>query len=148
MMRLLLDLDSYGGTDQLGMFSAFLKWTANVLSPRFAMVFRQLFRLGCYPDCWKVANVTPVQIGPPSSSVANYRPISLIPILSKVFERLVSVRLGRFMECRGVHLINQFAYRKGLGTFDALLCVAQGSVLGQLLFLIVAGLMIPNDNDK
>ena len=61
---------------------------------------------------------------PPSSSVANNIKISLTTILSKVFERLVSVRLGRFMECRGVLPTTQFAYRKGLGTCDANLCVA------------------------
>ena len=33
-------------------------------------------------------------------------------------------RLGRFMECRGELPTTQFAYRKGLGTCDALLCVA------------------------
>ena len=43
----------------------------------------------------------------------------------KDFERLVSVRLGRFMEGRGVLPTTQFAYRKGLNTCDALLCVAQ-----------------------
>ena len=32
-MRLLLDLDSYGGTDPLGMFSLFLKRTADILAP-------------------------------------------------------------------------------------------------------------------
>ena len=58
------------------------------------------------------------------SSVSNYRPISITPILYKVFERLVSVRHRRFMECRGVLPTTQFAYRKGLGTCDALLCVA------------------------
>ena len=36
----------------------------------------------------------------------------------------MSVRLWRFMECRGVLITTQFAYRKGLGTCDALLCVA------------------------
>ena len=36
----------------------------------------------------------------------------------------MSVRLGRFMEDRGVLPTTQFAYRKGLGTCDALLCVA------------------------
>ena len=45
-------------------------------------------------------------------------------MLSKVFERLVSVRLGRFMECSGVRSTNKFAYRKGLGTCDALLCMS------------------------
>ena len=39
--------------------------------------------------------------------------------VSKVFDCLVSVRLRRFMECRGVILTTQFGYKKGLGTFDA-----------------------------
>ena len=41
-----------------------------------------------------------------------------------MFERLVSVRLGRFMERRGELPTTQFAYRKDLGTCDALLCVS------------------------
>ena len=36
----------------------------------------------------------------------------------------MSVRLGRFMEPSGVLPTTQFAYRKGLGTYDALLCVS------------------------
>ena len=44
-------------------------------------------------------------------------------VLSKVFGHLVSVRLGRFMERSGVLSTTQFAYQKGLGTCDALLCV-------------------------
>ena len=70
-----------------------------------------------------MANVIPIPKGPPSSSAYNYKPISLTPGLSKVFERVVSVHLGRFMECRGVLPTTQFAYtyRKGLGTCDALL---------------------------
>ena len=83
-----------------------------------------LFRSGSFPVCGRVANVTPSPKGPPSSSASYYRRISLTPILSKVFDRLVSVRLGRFMECRGVLPTTQFAYRKGLGTSDAFLCVA------------------------
>ena len=56
--------------------------------------------------------------------VANYRPISITSVLSKVFERLVSVRRGRFMERNGVLRPTQFAYRKGLGSCDALLYVS------------------------
>ena len=63
-------------------------------------------------------------MSPPSSSVANYRPISITSVVSKVFERLVSIRLGRFMERSGVLLTTKFASRKGLGTCDALLCVS------------------------
>ena len=106
------------------MFPLFLKKTAEVLALHLAVVFLRLLRLGSFPVCRRVSNVTPIPMGPHSSSASNYRPISLTPILSKVFERLVSVRPGRFMECGGVLPSTQFAYRKGLGTCDAILCVA------------------------
>ena len=95
----------------------FFKRTAYVMAPRLSAVFRRLVRLGSFPACWRQANVTPNPKGPPSSSVGP-------SVLSKVFERLVSVRLGRFMERSGVLPTTQFAYRKGLGTCDALLCVS------------------------
>ena len=117
-------MDPCGGTDPLGMFPLFLKRTADVLAPRLSVVFRRLLRLGSFPACCRQANVTPIPKGPSSSSVANYRPISITSVLSKVFERLVAVRVGRFVEHCGVLPTTQFACRKGLGTCDALLCVS------------------------
>ena len=122
--RLLLDLDPYGDTGPLGMFPLFLERTADVLAPHLSVVFRQLLRLGSFTACWRQANVTPIPKDPSSTSVANYRPISVPPELSKVFQRLVAVRLGRFMEHYGVLPTTQFAYLKGLGTCDALVCVS------------------------
>ena len=69
-----------------------------MLWPRLSVVFRRLVRLGSFPPYWRQVNVTPVPKGPPSSSAANYRPISITSVLSKVFDRKVSVCLGRFME--------------------------------------------------
>ena len=83
------------------------------MAPRHSVVFRPLVRLGSFPACWRLANVTPIPKGPPSSSVANYLQISITSVLSKVFEHLVSVRLGRFMERNGVLPTTQFAFRKG-----------------------------------
>ena len=84
-------------------------------------MFQRLVRLGSFPAYRRQDNVTTIPKCPPSSSVANYRMISITSVLSKVFERLVSVHLRRFMECSGVLPTTQFAYRKGLGTYDALL---------------------------
>ena len=106
------------------MFPLFLKRTADVLAPRLSVVFWRLVRLGSFPASWRQANITPIPKGPPSSSVANYRPISITSVLSKVFERLVSVRFGRFMKRIGVLPTTQFAYRKGLDTCGALLCMS------------------------
>ena len=112
-------MDPYIGTDPLGRLPLFLKRTY-VMADRLSVVFRRLVRLGSFSACWKQANVTPIPKGSPPSSVANYRPISITSVLSKVFERLLSVCLGRFMG----HVLptTQFAYRKGLGTCDALFC--------------------------
>ena len=87
------------------------------MGPCPSVAFRRLVRLGSFPACWRHTNVTPIPKGQPSTSVANYRPISITSALSKMFERLVSVGIGRFMERGCVLLItNLFAYRKGLGT--------------------------------
>ena len=77
----------------MGMFPLFLKSTADVLVPRFSAVFRRLVRLGSFPACWRQANVAPIPKGSQYSSAGNYRSISITSVLSKVFERLVSVRL-------------------------------------------------------
>ena len=108
--HLLLDLDPYGGTDPLGMFPFLMNRTADVVAPRLSVVFRQLVRLGSFPARRRQAYVTPILKHPPSYSVANYQPISITLVLSKVFERLVSVRLGRFIERSGVLAPKQFAY--------------------------------------
>ena len=41
-----------------------------------------------------------------------------------MFERLVSLRIGRFMGCNGVLPTTQLTYRKSLGTCDVLLCLS------------------------
>ena len=80
--------------------------------------------MGSFLACCKLANVTPIPKGSPSSSVANYRHISIAHLLSTVFERLVSGRHERVTECRDVLPTTQFAYRKGFDTCDGLLCAS------------------------
>ena len=74
--RHLLDLDPYGGTTHWVCFLFFLRELLMLWLPRLSLVFRKLVRLGSFPACWRQANVAPIPKGPPSSSVANYRPIS------------------------------------------------------------------------
>ena len=88
MRRLLLDLDHYGGPDPLGTFPFFLKRTADVMDPRLSVVFRRLVSLDSFPACWRQANVIPIPKSPPSSSVANYRPISITSVMAKLLRCL------------------------------------------------------------
>ena len=80
-----------------------------------------MLRRGSFPSCWRVAYVTPVPKGSNSSLVSDYRPISITPVLSKVYEKLVASRLSRYLESAGILPDSQYGFRKGLGTTDALL---------------------------
>ena len=58
------------------------------------------------------------------SDVGDYRPVSLTPALSKVFEKIVAGKLSNFLESNGLLLLSQFLYRWGLGTWDILLTLS------------------------
>jgi len=124
LRSIMMGLDSYGGTDPSGVFPLVLKKSANVLARPLASVFRVMLKRGSFPVCWRLAHVTPVPKTPNSSFVRDYRPISITPVLSKVYEKLMASRLGRFFETAGVMPDNQYGFRKGLGTTDALLHVS------------------------
>ena len=107
--RLLLDLDSYRGTDPVLCFLFVFRVLPMFYHPFLVWCFGCLFIWEvCFPVCCRLANVTRIPKGPPSCSVDNYRSISITSVLSKVLERLVSVRLGRFNGRSGVLPILSF----------------------------------------
>ena len=122
---LLLDLDAYGGVDPNGIFPLFLKNNADYLAPKFAVIFRKLVRRGSFCSCWRIGDITPLcKCGSGSSCPSDYRPISITPILSKVFERLLAKRLNAYAESNHLFPNLQFGFRKGLGACDALLTIS------------------------
>ena len=99
------------GVDPLGGFPLFPKKVADIISPKLSIIFLKLIRLGLFLECWWSANVTAIPNGAPSPDRENYRPISITPILSKVYEKLVSHKLSNFCEKCGLFPAAQFAYK-------------------------------------
>ena len=95
-----------------------------MLGAPVSAVFRRLVRQCSLSACWRQANVIPIMKGPKSYSVANCLKISIISLLPKVFEGLVSIHLGRFMERSGELPTTQLACRKGLGNCNVLFYVS------------------------
>ena len=69
-----------GDTGPLGMFPLFLQRTADIMALRLSVLFRRLVRLRSFSACWRQASVTRIPKGPPSASVANYRPIPITSV--------------------------------------------------------------------
>ena len=79
-------------------------------------------RIGYFPKAWKHAKTIMVpKPGKDLSSAKNYRPISLLSCLGKLFERLLAGRLSKFLESQGMFNKNQSGYRKGKMSSDHLL---------------------------
>ena len=117
----MLDLDSYGGIDPTGIFPLFFKNNAAILAPKLAFLFRLLIRAGKFPLCWRIANITAIPKGTsPSHLPSEYRPISITPVISKLYEKLLARRLNRFIMENELLPATQFGFRKGVGTCDAL----------------------------
>ena len=87
------------------------------LSYILAELFNKCLKESCFPDCWKVSSVVPVfkNVGE-RSTAKNYCPVSLLSVLSKVFEELVNNRIVDHLEKCG-HFSN---FQYGLGLLDYL----------------------------
>lgn len=84
-----------------------------------AIIFNGVLRIGYFPDMWKVAEIIVIgKPGKPPTEVSSYRPISLLPILSKVLEKTIFKRLMPVIESREIIPSHQFGFRSGHNTIE------------------------------
>ena len=76
---------------------------------------------GVFPEQLKIANVIPLHKSDDPMLFNHYRPVSLLCILSKVFEKIMYVRLLKFLEKLKCIYKNQFGFRKHHSTYMALM---------------------------
>ena len=78
----------------------------------------------CFPDCWKVSSVIPVfnNFGERSTS-KNYRPVSLLFVVSKVFEKVVNNKIADHQEKCVLFSDFQYGFRSSRSTTDLLIIV-------------------------
>ena len=97
--------------------------------PEFSFILAELFnkylKESCFPDCWKVSLVVPVfkNVGE-RSTAKNYRPVSLLSVVSKVFEKLVNNRIVDHLEKCGLFSHFQYGIRSSRSTADLLTVVS------------------------
>ena len=96
-----------------------LRDNASILAAPITAIFNSSLREGFIPAMWKAPNVVPLpKRNPPRLIEKDIRPISLTPIVSKVFESIVMTRVGRILE--GKIDDNQFGGMAGSSTTDVL----------------------------
>ena len=69
-----------------------------------------------FPNTLKIASIIPLHKGGSKTEATNYRPISLLPLFSKLFEKVIKRRLTAHLDQNNLITDNQFGFRKSYST--------------------------------
>ena len=98
-----------------------IKAVAREISGPLSRLFNCCMREGHYPASFKVARVVPVFKAEDQTQFSNYRPVSVLPVLSQVFERILKARLIQFLGKHDIIIPSQYGFRAGHSTAMAIL---------------------------
>ena len=82
-------------------------------------IFNECMKQGIYSDILKLATVIPIPKGGDKTSMNNYRPISLLSNINKIFEKLLFSRMCCFLYKHTIFSSNQFGYLENRSTPQA-----------------------------
>ena len=102
-----------------------LRISAPILVPHLVKIFNLSFRTGIFPNLMKLAKVIPIFKAGSKFLVNNYRPISLLSVFSKIFEKIVHQQLFDFMSTNSVIFESQFGFQKGRSTNHSLIEIVE-----------------------
>ena len=94
----------------------------SLLTP-LVLLFKNSSQSSRYPDIWKRSNIIPVHKKNDKLLVNNYRPISLLPICSKIFEKIIFSEIYNFLLEEGLSNPNQYGVRPGDFCINQLLAI-------------------------
>ena len=97
-----------------------LRDAANVLASPLRDIINLSFEKGQFPSSWKCAKVTALFKQGDKTDKDNYRPISILPTVSKVIERAVHSQLYGYLDSNNLLAVNQFGFRRARSTALAL----------------------------
>lgn len=112
-----LKVDCSTGLDMIS--AKILKSFILILATPIKHICSLAFDTGVFPDRFKTSRILPIYKAGDRDCVNNYRPISILPTLSKILERLLNNRLTSFLKKNEILAKNQFGFRSKKSTADA-----------------------------
>ena len=128
------------GIDEISM--NLIKSVIDCIAEPLSVIINLCLTSGIYPDQLKIAKVCPIFKEGSKNELANYRPISIIPSFSKLFEKIISNRLLSYINKFEIFNPAQYGFRKKHSTYMAMLnlydkvseAVDKNDFLGSLIF--------------
>lgn len=112
-----LDCNTASGIDRIS--TKALKCVKNLILIELTECVNKCLERGTFPNNLKVAKVSPIFKSGSKSDPGNYRPISVLPIVSKVFERILYNQLEAFLDAKKIIYSKQYGFRRTSNTLSA-----------------------------
>ena len=93
-----------------------LKLITNDISKCITVIINQSLTSGIFPNSLKIAKVTPIFKKENNKLITNYRPISVLPVISKVFETVIHEQLSECFMSNNLFCPQQYGFRKNSST--------------------------------
>ncbi len=116
-----LDSKKASGCDNISVFM--IKICDSSIVEPLCLIFEKCLETGIYPSVWKKANIIPVHKKESRQNKKNYRPISLLPIFGKVFEKILFDGIYGHLNENGLITSRQSGFRPGDSTINQLLSI-------------------------
>ena len=121
--QLIQKLDCSKSSDIFDISIKIVKLSSAYISPILSNIFNKSFLDGIFPQKLKYAFVLPLHKCGSKLLLTNYRPISILPILSKILEQLMQFRLVKYLEEQNIIYEHQFGFQRNKSTSLAILDV-------------------------
>ena len=134
-----LKVNKSTGLDNIG--PRILKMSANVITPSLLFIVNKSISSGQFPSAWKEATVKPLFKSGSKDDINNYRPISILPTISKLIEKWVEKQFSQYLTDFKLLHKSQSGFRPKHSTESALIlmidswlkAINEGKVVGCVL---------------
>ena len=147
-------LDPCKATGIEGVSPRVLKNAAGAIIPSLLQIINISISTGHFPDILKYAKVFPIHKGGDESNPSNYRPISVLPLISKIIEKHVAKHLFRYLNKYNLLHTSQSGFRRGHSCQTALVKLVddwlnhidKGDIVGAIFFDLKKAFDVVNHN--
>ena len=102
-----------------------LKICGDSICELLEMIFKQVLLTSVFPSEWKKGNTAPIHKKGAKQNIKNYRPVSLLPICGKTFERLILNEMFIYFSANKLISKNQYGFQPGDSCINQLLSITQ-----------------------
>ena len=117
-----------------GLSTKLLKEIKNEICSSITLIVNQMITTGIFPDSLKIAKIIPIFKKGDIEIIENYRPISILPAISKIFEKILSLQIHEYFQSKHLYYEYQYGFIKNRSTEQAALELIDHAILMDKLY--------------